>query len=341
MQRPGRLQATKRVPGPNQSRRMRPEVLELLNAPPEVAFARCRLPRYWPIWAFAFWLRATAALPWRTAIRVHEMLGRIAGAVSLRRCRIVRRNLELCFPELPQREIAAIMARHFACVGAFIAEIAFAWYGSAEQRAHLFRIEGVEHLHDALAKGKGVLLYLGHFTTLEICAPMIKSLVPLYAFMFRGRRNPLLDALQRRGRARYAHVSVANNSIRETLDLLRRNAAVLYAPDQARIDSGELVPFFSHPAMTSTAPSRLAWLSGATIVPLFFRRVPDDSGYLMRFQAPLPGVPSADAIDDTVKLTAVLESFVRECPEQYFWTHRKFKDRPGMADVYRESAESD
>jgi lauroyl/myristoyl acyltransferase/transcriptional regulator with XRE-family HTH domain len=206
--------------------------------------------------------------------------------------------------------------------------------------AHLFRIEGVEHLHGAIAKGKGVLLYLGHFTTLEICAPMVKPLVPLYAFMFRGRRNPLLNALQTRGRARYAHVSVANDSIREMLALLAKNAVVFYAPDQARIDSGELVPFFSHPAMTSTAPSRLARLSGATIVPMFFRRFPDDSGYLLRFQAPPPGIPSSDALDDTAKLTGVLESFIRECPEQYFWTHRKFKDRPGVADAYRESAGS-
>jgi KDO2-lipid IV(A) lauroyltransferase len=301
-------------------------------------FARCRSPRYWPIWVFAFWLRATAALPWRTAIGVHKRLGRIAGALSRRRRRIVRRNLELCFPELPPRAIDAIMSRHFASVGAFFAELAHAWYGSAEQRAHLFRIEGVEHLHDALARGKGVLLYLGHFTTLEICAPMLKSLVPLYAFMFRGRRNPLLNALQTRGRAGYAHISVANDSIREMLALLAKNAVVFYAPDQARIDSGELVPFFSHPAMTSTAPSRLARLSGAAIVPMFFRRLPDDSGYLLRFQAPPPDVPSGDAFEDTVTLTGVLESFIRECPEQYFWTHRKFKDRPGVADAYRESA---
>ena len=262
----------------------------------------------------------------------------MAGVLSRRRRRIVRRNLELCFPELAPHEINAIMARHFASVGAFFAELAHAWYRPAEQRAHLFRIEGVEHLHDAVAKGKGALLYLGHFTTLEICAPMIKPLVPLYAFMFRGRRNPLLNALQTRGRAGCAHISVANDSIREMLALLAKNAVVFYAPDQARIDSGELVPFFSHPAMTSTAPSRLARLSGAAIVPLFFRRLPDDSGYLLRFQSPPPDVPSSDVLADTVKLTAVLESFIRECPEQYFWTHRKFKDRPGVADAYRESA---
>ena len=270
---------------------------------------------------------------------MHKVLGRASGVLSRKRRRIVGRNLKLCFPSLDAAAIDAIVAQHFANVGAFFAEIALSWYGSPEKRESLYRIEGVEHLRDALERGKGVLLYTGHFTAIEACAPAIKSLVPLYAFMFRQRRNPLLNALQTRGRGSYAHVSVTNDDVREMLALLARNAVVWYMPDQARVDSGELVPFFSQPAMTSTAPSRLARLSGATIVPLFYRRLPDDSGYLLRFEAPLPGIPSGDAIDDTKRLTAVLEKFVRECPEQYFWTHRKFKNRPGVADAYRDSAD--
>jgi KDO2-lipid IV(A) lauroyltransferase len=143
-----------------------------------------------------------------------------------------------------------------------------------------------------------------------------------------------MNALQSRGRRSAAHVSVTNDNVREMLALLARNAVVWYSPDQACIDTGELVPFFSQAAMTSTAPSRLARLSGAAVVPLFYRRLPDDSGYLLRFQAPLAGIPSRDAVADTTRLMAVLESFVRECPEQYLWTHRKFKNRPGMADAY-------
>ena len=73
------------------------------------------------------------------------------------------------------------------------------------------RIEGREHLDAAVARGKGVLLYSGHFTTLEICVPVVKGLVPLYAFMFRRRNNPLLNELQRRYRRKAAHVSVGEH----------------------------------------------------------------------------------------------------------------------------------
>jgi KDO2-lipid IV(A) lauroyltransferase len=111
---------------------------------------------------------------------------------------------------------------------------------------------------------------------------------------------------------------------------------VWYAPDLAYVSSSaELVPFFGEPAMTNTGASRLARLSGATGVPLYFRRLDGAAGYLVRFAAPLPDFPTDDVREDTRRLTAVLEGFIRECPEQYFWTQRKFKNRgPGLPDLY-------
>jgi KDO2-lipid IV(A) lauroyltransferase len=305
----------------------------LIAAPP--ALASYWAPRYWPTWVLVLWLRLTAALPWRTAIRLHRWLGRVAGVLLSSRRRIVRRNLELCFADLDARQIEALTARHFENLGVFVAETAMAWFADPARRAHRFRIEGSEHLQAALARGKGVLLYAGHFTSLEICIPVIKQLVPLFAFVFRKRHNPLLDEFQSRCRERAAHVALVNDDIRAVLRLLEENAAVVHIPDQARIEGGELLPFFGEPAMTSTATSRLARLSGAVIIPLFFRRLPGDGGYLLRFHAPLEGLPSDDVTRDTVRLIGVLEDFVRECPEQYLWAHRKFKDRPGnLPDVY-------
>ena len=281
------------------------------------------------------WLRLTAALPWRFAVKLHKHLGRISGRLQRRRRAIVRRNLETCFPHLSPAEVERLSVQHFENVGAFFAEVAISWFGDMRRMSDFVRIEGGEHLEAAVARGKGVLLFSGHFTTLEMCVPMVKDLVPLYAFMFQRRSNPLLNEMQRRCRQRAAHASVGSDDVRSLLRMLRGNATVWYAPDQARVKTGVLVPFFGEPAMTSTAASRLARVSGVAVIPFFFCRSEDDSEYLLRFYPPLANFPTTDELHDTERLMSILEGFVRECPAQYFWTHRKFKGRPDeLRDLY-------
>lgn len=288
---------------------------------------------------FVAWLRLTAFLPWRFAVKVHKRLGRCAAWIQRRRRVIVQRNLETCFPHLTPQQIETLRVQHFENIGAFVAELAISWFGDLRQFADRFCIEGREHLDAAVARKKGVLLFSGHFTTLEICVPMVKGLVPMFAFMFRQRSNPLLNELQRRGRRRAAHASVPNSDVRSLMRMLRKNATVWYASDQVRIGTGVLLPFFGEPAMTSTAASRLARVTGVAVIPMFFCRLADDSGYLLRFHPPLDDFPTTDAAHDTARLTAILEDFVRECPAQYFWIHRKFKGRPReLRDVYGASA---
>jgi Kdo2-lipid IVA lauroyltransferase/acyltransferase len=293
-------------------------------------------PRYWPTWLLLLWMRTTAALPWTWAIRVHKGIGHIVGRLLRKRCHIVMCNLGICFPDHDEQELRRIALRHFENVGAGFAELAIAWFGPMEKLRPLFRVEGMRHVRAAFAEGKGVIFFSGHFTTLEICAPVLKSLVDSFAFMFRPRRNALLDELQARGRLRASHESFANTDIRAMLKSLRNNVGVWYAPDQAyRGTNARLLPFFGEPAMTNTATSRLARISGARVVPFFFCRLRDDSGYLLRFDSALEDFPSEDVEHDTRRLTDVLEGFIVDCPEQYIWMHRKFKGRPAeFPDVY-------
>jgi KDO2-lipid IV(A) lauroyltransferase len=222
--------------------------------------------------------------------------------------------------------------RHFQDVGASLAEIAIAWFGR-----HLppVQIQGLGHLESAVAKGKGVILLSGHFTTLELTGQFVTPLTPRFAFMFRTRSNPLLDAMQRRGRRRTAPRSFSNMDSRAMLRALRDNTVVWYAPDQACTGKGaELLPFFGEPAMTNTATARLARISGAAIVPFRFCRLDDGSGYALRFDEPRYSGRGNDAIADTRQLTTFLEDSIRDCPSQYLWIHRRFRGRPNLPDPY-------
>jgi KDO2-lipid IV(A) lauroyltransferase len=59
----------------------------------------------------------------------------------------------------------------------------------------------------------------------------------------------------------------------------------------------------------------------------------------MAIDAPLDGIPSGDDVADTRALTEKLEERIRECPEQYWWIHQRFKGRPApLPDLYAASA---
>ena len=299
-----------------------PATAEGLSAPHLTQFLG---PRYWLTWLFVGWLRLTAALPWQATIVIHRWIGRVVWHLLPGRRRVVVRNLEICFPELDPRARLELARRSFENAAISVGEVGIAWFS---RQLPPVRVEGREHLDAALAKGNGVILLSGHFTTLELTGLFVKPLTPLFAFMYRARSNALLDAVQARGRERTAHLSFSNTDTRAMLRALRDNATVWYAPDQAHTGAGaELLPFFGEPAMTNTATARLARVSGAAVLPFQFRRLDDGSGYLVRFEPAVAGMPSDDATADTMKLTSILEGFIRSCPEQYLWTHRRFKGR--------------
>lgn len=305
------------------------------EAPPAATLRAYWRPRFWPVWALWAWMRLTAAMPLALGLRVHEFLGRLGYRLAPRRREIVLCNIGICFPEMPVRHRHRLARRHFAAFAAAFAECAFAWFAPDSRLIDHVDVVGREHLAAALAEGNGVILYTGHFTGIEIGGRFLKNLVPDFACMFSRRSNALFEEFQRRGRRRCAHESIPNDKVRTMLDRLERNAVVWYAPDQVDTRGrGELIPFFGEPALTSTAASRIARVSGAAIVPFGYRRIAGTGRYEIEFHAPLPDLPSNDAVADTRRLVAELEYFVRAAPEQYQWTHKRFKARPGTPDPY-------
>jgi KDO2-lipid IV(A) lauroyltransferase len=294
-------------------------------------------PRYWPAWCLVSWLRLIALLPLEVALAIHRVYGRAMYCLAPRQRHVVRRNLELCFPALTPSERERLVKRHFESLGMSLAECAFAWLASDRRLASRFVVRGLEHLRDALAEGNGAILYTGHFGSLEICGRALKLALPYFACMFSRRGNPLLDEIQRRGRLRVAHETVASDQVRATLRALKRGAAVWYAPDQVH-SHGVLLPFFGEPAMTNVATSKLARLSGAPILPFSYRRTDDRGHYELVVHARLTELPTADPVADTRALVHRLEEFIRAAPEQYQWLHRRFRGRPDLPDPYRAEA---
>jgi KDO2-lipid IV(A) lauroyltransferase len=303
--------------------------------PPELSLARFWTPRYWPTWGLLGALHLAARLPTRWQLTLGRGLGRLLLPLNPRQRRVARRNFELCFPELDSEQRRALLVRHFEAVGMSFVEMGIGWFTPIDELLERVEIVGREHLDRALAAGKGTLLFTAHFTTLEVGVAVLETLAPKASCMYRPQRNAMMDMMIRRGRHRFAKEQIPRDNVRALLRNLRDNFAVVYLPDQTYIGKqSELLPFFGEPAVTNTATSKLAAISGAPVLPYFFRRLPDGR-YRVDIGPPLDAFPSDDATADTTRLFATLERYIRQAPEQYLWLYKKFKGRPPpYADAY-------
>lgn len=310
-----------------------------MNATPDNPESLLRFwqPRYWPLWLAIALLRALVLLPYRAQLALGRAAGRLMFRLMRRRRAVAEVNLALCFRELGAEERDALLRRHFASLGIAIFEMALAWWGSDRLLARLVRVKGIEHLDRAMQQGRGVIVLSGHFAATELTGRVLRSSHSKLAALYRPVRDPLLDALLRRGRGRATDILIRKDSIRQFIRALRQGYALWYAPDQSyRRQQSVLVPFFDEPAMTNGALTQIARLSGSPVVPYFPRRLDDGSGYEVTILPPLEDFPTGDLAADARRILALFEERIRLAPEQYYWIHRRFKGRPeSYPDPYR------
>jgi len=285
-------------------------------------------PATWPTWIGLGLLRVACWLPHSFALLVGRGLGGLARRLGGERRAIVRRNIELCFPDLTATERESLARRHFAALGMSMIEMGLGRWASDERLTSITTIEGVQHLLDAINNRQGVILVSAHFTTLELSGRVLKLNIPPFDAVYRKSRSAFTTEVLRTGRERSAANTIEKRDIKTMVRSLREGRIVWYAPDQSYSRKGaEVIPFFGVPSMHTTATSTLARLGRAVTLPYFPERLPNGR-YHLKILPPLHNFPSDDPIADTKKYVRVLEEQIRQCPEQYLWVHRKFKDLP-------------
>jgi KDO2-lipid IV(A) lauroyltransferase len=282
-------------------------------------------PRYWPTWLGLGILRLLEPLPLGVQVLLGAAFGRLLGLLPLGYVRVARRNLELCFPALPERERRRLLGRHFASLGIGLLETANVWWSPNESIRRMTEFQGFEHLAAALQRGHGVIVVGAHFTTMEMGARILGTVEPLNV-LYRRPKNAVLGRFLEHNYIRFARRVIEPDDIRTLVRALRSNEVVWYAPDQSyRKKGAAMVSLFGIPAPTNTFTTRLARMTDAVVLPYFFERLPGARGYRAVISAPLDNYPSGDAVADAERFNRLLEDHIRHVPEQYLWIHRRFK----------------
>lgn len=282
-----------------------------------------------------FWLLHFLPLPILAGLG--RGLGLLLYQLVGRRRKIVRINLDLCFPELDEEERTRLAKAHFQMLARSILERGILWWSSKKRLSRLIHFNGEEKIQALRTAGRPIILLAPHFVGLDaggIGIALRFDVVSIYS----AQKNPVFDRLLYQGRRRFGNQQLLSrqDGARATIKAMRSGRPFYYLPD---MDLGSrdsvFAPFFGVQAATITGLSRLSRAAGAVVVPCITRLLPGGEGYAVEIGDAWQDFPTADVDVDTQRMNAYIESVVRTMPEQYYWVHRRFKTRPeGEARYY-------
>lgn len=292
--------------------------------------ARWLLPDYWPAWALLAAVAVAAFLPRAVAGTLGKGLGELFYRASAKRRRIAAINLALAFPDHSTDGRSRILRRHFHIYGQCLVDMGLVWWRSAGFLDRYFHIEGLEHYRAARVAGRNVILLTGHFSALDLAGPVISRRYPQVGLV-KPIHNRLVDYFVTRGRRRFAsYLYLRDKGLRPIVKAVRSGFGFYYLPDE---DFGPgrsvFVPFLGTVAATITALSRLATLTDAVVLPTSAVRMSGWEGYRIVIRPALAGFPGNDPVQDARRMNQALGEMIASAPEQYMWTFKYFRSRPG------------
>lgn len=275
--------------------------------------------------------RLLALLPLPLLRAVGWILGRMLYRLIRSRRKVVHTNLRWCFPQWSESEIQQHAREVFVYVVQSWLDRGWLWHASPALLKKRLHLTGAVH---ELEGNVPTVILVPHFVAMDAgWTAMTLKMQRSFATIYSAQSNPIVDAWILQGRKRFGNVQLfqrvdgVRSEIKSMISGLREGVALCILPDM-NYDPSEsfFVPFYGIPAATIPSLSRFAKLGRAKVVPVISRMTTD--GYAIEVLAAWKDYPTHDAVADTAFMNAQLETYINTMPSQYYWVHKRFKDRP-------------
>ena len=279
-------------------------------------------------------MRGLGRLPlaWLRALGL--LLGCVLYVLIVPRRRVATTNLRLCFPALTARQIRALVLRTFIHFAQAWLDRSWLWHGAPELVRARLQLTGAV---DALQGEAPVVIFAPHFVGLDAGWTALTQQLPRrFTTIYTNQANKVVDAWILAGRQRFGRVRLFGRveGVKAIVAALRAGDPLYLLPDMNYgPQESVFVPFYGVSAATVPSLSRFARLARAKVVPVITRMT--CQGYAVQVMSAWADFPSDDALADTAAMNQRLQTFIDTMPDQYFWVHKRFKDRPpGVPSVY-------
>ena len=283
-------------------------------------------------------IKLLSLLPLAWAHRIGEFTGWLFSKLPHAYTLSMEKNLDICLPELTGENRNRFRNTVYKEIGKTIFEIGALWGWPRDKILHtVCKISGEDVLSQAREQGKGVIIAAPHLGCWELVGIYCADRFPMTS-MYRPPRIQALDNLVKSARQRTGSTLVpANNQgVKLLLRALKHNEFVGILPDQDPRNEGNVfADLFGLSASTPVLLPRLANKTGAAVIFGYAERLAKGQGYHLHFKLAEPDIYDNDPVIAATAMNRSIEACIRERPEQYQWTYKRFKTRPpGEAKIY-------
>ena len=239
---------------------------------------------------------------------------------------LIYKNIKKALPNEPQDKIIKIINEMWGNYGRIFAEYMFIKKFREDRYQKNIILEGQEILNKIKDKGAPVVFVSGHFSNFELMAMQIEKSGINLSTIYRPLNNSFLNHLMEKIRKNFIckkQIKKGISGMRELIKLHKKNYSTALMIDQ-RVTEGIKSIFFNHEAFTTTIPAQLVKKFGVPIVPIYIERF-DEIKFKMMVYDPIYFTKESSVKIITDKLNKILEKMILKNPEQWIWSHNRWK----------------
>lgn len=270
---------------------------------------------------------SSGRLPPRAGYRLARWVGRQVYRLMPNLRRDLASNIShVLGPSATEEQVLAVVQQQCVYVVKNLYDLFRLGRLTSEEVARVTHVEGSERLFHELAGGRGVIVISAHLGSTEVVGQMPTVFgVPLTGMALRTKPEWRFQFALRLRRSHGLNLVPTDQSPIVLFRALKRNEIVALPCDQDLTGNGRVVTFFGSPTRLPDGPLRIAFRTGAHVLPVFALRLPDDT-FVLEFESPLqlPNTRDREAdLDAGMQVVvSLLERRIRAHPEQWLVTGR-------------------
>ena len=240
--------------------------------------------------------------------------------------RVCISNLSVAFPDLNHSSKEKIIKGMWLNYGRMLAEYMFMYKFRNTELSNNIIIENQKELEKIKNSSEPVIFISGHFNNFELMAMYLEKSGIDLAAIYRPLNNIFLNPLMERIRKKYICKNQIKKGIagtKEILKFFKKGTSIALMVDQ-RVSEGLQCNFFNKQAFTTTIPAQFVLKYNVKIVPIYIERIKDNN-FRMRIYESLHFSKKDTLESITLNLNKILEDMINKNPEQWIWTHSRWK----------------